>query len=253
MSKPAPIQISIPHPCTQSWDEMTPDGQGRHCAHCQKTVVDFTGWSDAALYNYFSKNTGYTCGRFLAPQVNRPIYIPHQPHSRLYRMTIALGLTLLFTQTPDLLAQTRTPIVGQVSDSAKYQQLHVPMIETGSISGQAVDDKKEPLINAAIIISREGAQNAGAITDYDGFYKIDSLVPGIYNVVAIYSGYDSVTTTVTIADDKDRLVNFTLRRSSSVYLGLIDVPCRNYKVPLIDQDNPTKTTISRERLDHMPR
>jgi len=250
---PKPIQISIPQPCNQSWEEMTLGGQGRHCAHCQKTVIDFTTWSDAALYNYFSNYNGQTCGRLLATQLNHPIQIPHQPYSRLYRMTVALGLTLLFAQTPTLLAQTRHPIIGQVSDTVRHQQLPIPMIKTGSISGQVVDDKKEPLINAAIIISRDGAQKAGAITDYDGFYKIDSLAPGVYNVVAIYSGYDSAATTATIFNDKGMLINFTLSRSSSVYLGLIDVPCRNYQVPLIDRDNPTKSILPRERLDHMPR
>src|SRR4051812_18194049 len=109
MYKPAFIEINIPHPCNQSWDEMTANGKGRFCDHCQKTVIDFTAWSDAALYKFFSKDTGHVCGRFLSTQVDRKINLPHQPNSQLYRITIALGLTLLFTQTPQLLAQNRPP------------------------------------------------------------------------------------------------------------------------------------------------
>ena len=50
MSKPASIQITIPSPCSQNWDEMIQGDTGRHCTHCQKTVIDFTSWSDANLY-----------------------------------------------------------------------------------------------------------------------------------------------------------------------------------------------------------
>lgn len=109
MHKPASIHLSIPTPCSESWDAMTPDARGRHCAHCHKSVIDFTTWSDAALYNFFSKNKQQVCGRLFDTQLDHPIAIPHQPHSRLYRMTIALGLTLLFIQTADLLAQARPP------------------------------------------------------------------------------------------------------------------------------------------------
>src|SRR4051812_22686169 len=123
MSVTKPIQISIPHPCNQSWDEMTPTGNGRFCDHCLKTVIDFTTWSDAALYNFFSKNDGPICGRYFESQLDRPISIPYQPHSRLYRLTIAMGLTLLFANSPNLHAQSMPPLVTQ---SDKTKQLNSP-------------------------------------------------------------------------------------------------------------------------------
>jgi len=119
MPHPKSIQIDIPNPCSQSWDEMIVDGNGRHCGRCSKTVIDFTTWSDSALYNFFAKKPQHVCGRFLNTQLNHTIHIPHQPHSRLYRMTIALGLTLLFAQTPQLLAQTRPPKTVHVDTNKK--------------------------------------------------------------------------------------------------------------------------------------
>lgn len=34
--------FAINEPCHENWSEMTPQEQGRHCAKCDKVVVDFT-------------------------------------------------------------------------------------------------------------------------------------------------------------------------------------------------------------------
>lgn len=31
----------VPAPCSADWNAMTPAEQGRHCAQCDKVVVDF--------------------------------------------------------------------------------------------------------------------------------------------------------------------------------------------------------------------
>lgn len=101
MSKPQPIQISIPQPCHEDWNKMTPTEQGRFCNTCQKCVVDFTSYNDTMLYEYMQKNkNNKVCGRFNTTQLNRPIQIQHQPHSLLYKYFIALGLTLVLSQAP---------------------------------------------------------------------------------------------------------------------------------------------------------
>ena len=139
MKKPSAIQPSIPHPCTQKWDKMTPNDTGRFCAHCQKTVIDFTTWSDTALYDFFAKNTGRVCGRMYDTQFNRNIAIPYQPHSRLYRLTITMGLTLLVAQTPHLMAQNRPPLVAQSDSSKLIKTVSDPF---GTLTG-AVQGKKK--------------------------------------------------------------------------------------------------------------
>jgi hypothetical protein len=66
--------IYVPQPCAESWAAMTPTATGRHCAACQKTVVDFTQKTDAEILAYFRQvGTGRTCGRFHVGQLERPL------------------------------------------------------------------------------------------------------------------------------------------------------------------------------------
>ncbi|MGI4741862.1 MAG: carboxypeptidase-like regulatory domain-containing protein [Janthinobacterium lividum] len=66
--------IRLPQPCTESWNAMTPTATGRHCAACQKTVVDFTEKTDTEILAYFRQvGAGETCGRLRADQLNRPL------------------------------------------------------------------------------------------------------------------------------------------------------------------------------------
>jgi len=65
------LQIEIPKPCHADWDAMTPNGNGRHCNLCTKTVVDFTKMTAEDIATYFRKNAGKkTCGHFYKGQLN---------------------------------------------------------------------------------------------------------------------------------------------------------------------------------------
>ena len=53
---------------------MTPATAGRHCAACEKTVVDFTLKTDAEILAHLAGAVrGRTCGRFAAGQLGRPL------------------------------------------------------------------------------------------------------------------------------------------------------------------------------------
>lgn len=66
-------RLTIPSPCTQSWQAMTPDQQGRFCTHCQKTVVDFTAMTDAQVLAHIEQTGGPGCGRFRTDQISRTL------------------------------------------------------------------------------------------------------------------------------------------------------------------------------------
>jgi len=72
------FRLQIPTPCQENWANMQPADKGRHCAACQKTVVDFTAMSDTEIIRYMSKAGQHVCGRLTPDQVNRPL-IPLTP------------------------------------------------------------------------------------------------------------------------------------------------------------------------------
>jgi hypothetical protein len=63
--------MTIPTPCYEDWNAMTPNEQGRHCNACAKTVVDFTSMSDDAVKHFFiNKKEERVCGRFRNQQLH---------------------------------------------------------------------------------------------------------------------------------------------------------------------------------------
>jgi hypothetical protein len=83
------MHISIPKPCHEDWNAMTPNQQGRHCTACAKTVVDFTGMSDEEVKYFFinKKKEESVCGRFKNEQLRRiTIELPYN----IYTITMPL-------------------------------------------------------------------------------------------------------------------------------------------------------------------
>ncbi|TNE79464.1 MAG: energy transducer TonB [Bacteroidetes bacterium] len=71
MTKPFHIQ----KPCSENWEKMSPAEQGRHCAKCSLTVLDFTSMSDNEVLNVLHNRQGQrTCGR-----IRKKIEVIHLP------------------------------------------------------------------------------------------------------------------------------------------------------------------------------
>ncbi|MBE8724733.1 hypothetical protein [Flavobacterium hungaricum] len=64
-------KITIPEPCNQNWNSMTPNKNGRFCDSCSKTVIDFTKMKNLEIHDYLIKNSGKEsiCGHFKINQI----------------------------------------------------------------------------------------------------------------------------------------------------------------------------------------
>lgn len=65
------MKITIPTPCHENWEAMTPEEKGRFCSVCSKTVRNFTVATDDEIIDVFSNSTEEICGNFYESQLNR--------------------------------------------------------------------------------------------------------------------------------------------------------------------------------------
>jgi hypothetical protein len=101
-----PIQISIPAPCHENWDAMTPADKGRFCASCQKNVIDFTNSSDREIAESFRQNNNL-CGRFREDQLERNLIIPKKK-STIWAAASAAVISLITAGNTKLYAQEKS-------------------------------------------------------------------------------------------------------------------------------------------------
>lgn len=91
---PTHTTLTVPTPCHENWTAMTPASQGRHCAACDKVVLDFTQKTDAEILALL-KRTAAPCGRFRADQLSRPL-VPLLAPAPRWRTWLAAAATLLW-------------------------------------------------------------------------------------------------------------------------------------------------------------
>lgn len=65
------FKISIPKPCHEDWNKMTPNEKGKFCNSCSKTVVDFTKKSTEDIQEYLANHQHQrVCGHFYKKQLD---------------------------------------------------------------------------------------------------------------------------------------------------------------------------------------
>ena len=169
------LQIQIPKPCTQSWNEMNAGIEGRFCNSCRKTVIDFTLMSDDDLANFFKKNKGHTCGRFTQEQLNYDICIPQRKIPWLkyfFQITIPAFLFSLKTtgQTQKLSGEVNVSTFRKTSENDQPKSTDTGRI----IKGKVVDENNVSVPGASVIIKHT---QIGVITDMNGDFSI-RVFPG---------------------------------------------------------------------------
>eukprot|EP01029_Cantina_marsupialis_P013295 TRINITY_DN2947_c0_g2_i3.p1 TRINITY_DN2947_c0_g2~~TRINITY_DN2947_c0_g2_i3.p1 ORF type:complete len:782 (+),score=30.14 TRINITY_DN2947_c0_g2_i3:2858-5203(+) len=81
-----------------------------------------------------------------------------------------------------------------------------------SLYGYVTDQTGQALIGASVFLENT---SKGAITDVDGYYSIEDVTPGSYNLVVSYLGYKSQTRyNIDIKSVGNQLYNFVLEETS---------------------------------------
>jgi hypothetical protein len=190
------LKIDIPTPCTENWENMTPNEHGRHCASCNKTVIDFSLYTDKQLIEFFSKVTGNICGRIPAFQLQRQLVYTEPQNHFLHKLLLGSALTIgLAGSANGNYNPNRRPIIEQYVNNNNYKNKQIIAGDSASLSinVMVIDSATNAAIPfASILITYNGAQIGGGQTDTSGSASID--IPDLYaekkvELKIFYPGY----------------------------------------------------------------
>ncbi|MBX2906337.1 MAG: von Willebrand factor type A domain-containing protein [Taibaiella sp.] len=118
------------------------------------------------------------------------------------------------------------------------------------IAGKVVDEKKEPILSALVVVLQSGIHVQQNVTDFDGNYNIRKLTPGYYDLLVTYAGYDSVLITkLTVVPGKVTTQNVSMVRNSDSLKG---ITIKAYKKPLVNVDKANITILTAEDIKTLP-
>ncbi len=165
--------LSIPEPCHENWEQMTPVEQGRFCAVCSKTLTDFSGMSDQELLYQINRKGSKMCGRFSAEQIGRMLTPAAKPRYRNAWMLFVAGLFSSFSAV----AQQKLPdyemkgVVVIGANDGKTQKKGKPDDEGGvkKVSGRVLAALTlKPVAGASVYIPAIGKT---IVTDAEGRFN----------------------------------------------------------------------------------
>lgn len=164
------LSVSVPHPCQQSWDEMMPDGTGRFCSSCNKTVIDFTQLSDSQIISMLTDTSKSHCGRFKASQLER--VLTQDKKSPAFIPAAMLGAVLIAgSAVEEASAMPREPyqLETRVADHAAVIAANEIADTAVVITGKITDMKGTPIPFVSVRIKKS---HVGVIADAEGNYRL---------------------------------------------------------------------------------
>lgn len=144
------VTIQLNTPCHEDWEKMDELEKGRFCKACNKEVIDFTGYSDKALRNFFLKHPILVCGRFTKEQTGTALYF-NEPGRKKPDLVAALAASVLTFYTISANAAPaplfNTPLVNAVSH---HEHGALSQNDSTIINGSITDVMGTPLQQATI-------------------------------------------------------------------------------------------------------
>jgi hypothetical protein len=169
--------ISIPQPCHQSWDDMIPVEQGRHCQSCAKTVIDFTAMDNAGIIAYLASHKN-TCGRIgdsRLASINYQLELEDKQQFSWKGLFAAASIGMLF---PTVSAEAQ---IGSKSAQMPYVSFPTGRVLAVNKPGKvtlkgtvtAIEDG-QPVSGVSLVIK---GTSTGTQTAADGSFQLMALNP----------------------------------------------------------------------------
>ena len=212
------ITIQIPEPCHEDWNQMSPNGLGRHCGSCAKTVVDFTARTDKFIASYFKEHDNI-CGRFRPDQLNRPIDLSVRRNSILPPLAASFILPLAMLAAGSAYSQQQ----NSNQNNSSYVSLNIGSQKQQAykdIKGVVTDTAGNPMPGVRVTILETNDQIQ---TDNKGTYRLKAQVGHTLR----FSSYLYLTEEIQVHEHQD-IYSFALQYSPE-HLPEVVVVAQAYK------------------------
>lgn len=220
------IKVTIPEPCHEDWNKMTPTQKGKFCGVCTKEVIDFSAKSDEEIVKHAVTNNNL-CGRFHPTQLDRKLIVDRKKrnHWLSYAATLLLPITLFSQETKNTvqkITQTeqtnnkdfKSLNIGSLQRQGKIA--HVVQNDRITVKGVVTDDTGLPLPGATVLIK---GTNQGKTTDFHGKYTIQAKNKDV--LVISYVGFEKQEVTISA---NTSVYNIILQENYSI-VGAVVVGC----------------------------
>lgn len=171
MKKHPPFILNIAKPCNENWVEMTAAEKGRFCNHCQKTVIDVSGFDDTTLLQFLSRQKESICLRAFTTQTNRPLSVPVSRQNKLAYAAATVGFSLLLLAGGNAFAKTPYRPETYYAPEDKPE----PLMQTPDsvlLQGKVIDTTKKPVSGVVIKIFSDSMLHSTVISDTDGCFQV---------------------------------------------------------------------------------
>ncbi|HEK21986.1 MULTISPECIES: carboxypeptidase-like regulatory domain-containing protein [unclassified Mucilaginibacter] len=213
--------ISIPQPCHENWNDMTPADKSRYCHLCQKNVIDFTLMSNHEIIDYLAGNHN-VCGRFDTAQmgtINRTMALSSKTWFSWKRLALTAAITSLFV-TNEAAAQHAKPSTHQSPIKGNRAKLMGDTIAYKLIKGKVIDGTDNTSL-PGVLISVKGT-NLCTNTNPDGEFKLNVPLSADSLTVSMV-GYEKYETKIADLTDQSNCISLKMR--SVILGGAVTVVC----------------------------
>jgi len=162
------IEVKIAEPCSQSWAEMENKGENKFCLSCNKTVTDFTSYSNAEIIKILANSSSETCGRLTQTQLNQLNYYflvaPTNRNWMKYLGVLAIGASVFIQDAKASAPKAPTEISSGINKS----NISEP-VAAKKIYGYIFDANRKALAGIRVVLRDT---KYFALTDKNGRYEM---------------------------------------------------------------------------------
>lgn len=219
-------QIKIPKPCREDWTGMVLKDDGRFCTSCAKSVIDFSGFTDQQLHEYFEQHRNSSiCGRIPVSKLNTPFEIPttRKSFSGWWLLPALAGINLpAYAQTNQLSIEQTTP--KQINSCISTEKGDTNFIRLKGIVSDSSTGELLPIANVQLLPLTIAAQ-----TNLNGEFELkipDSInTQSSFELVVTYIGYERLQKQMT-GEELNAIsttpLKLELKLSSAIIVGMVD-------------------------------